>query len=217
MLRKTVPVLAVGALLTLAACGNQAGGAHTAKDGVKMGPGVTDSEIRVGILSDFSGPIAEAATAGSLGTEVKFDAVNAAGGICGRKIVAVKGDTKYDPQQTTQAYRSTANNIVMISQILGTASLLAVKDSIERDGDADPGDLAQHPDAADEGRLRAGADLRGRADERPRLGRQGGAAPAPSTRSRSAWPPRPTRTATSTPTRSRAPRRPRRVSRSSRA
>ena len=134
MLRKTVPVLAVGALLTFAACGNQAGGEHTAKDGVKMGPGVSDSEIRVGILSDFSGPIAEAATAGSLGTEVKFDAINDAGGICGRKVVAVKGDTKYDPQQTTQAYRSTANDIVMISQILGTASLLAVKDSIERDG-----------------------------------------------------------------------------------
>src|SRR4249919_2622141 len=130
MFRKTVPVLAVGALLTLAACGgNTAGGSQTAKDGIKVGPGVSDSEIRVGILSDFSGPIAEAATAGTLGTEVKFDAVNAAGGICGRKIVAVRGDPKYDPQQTVQAYRSTASNVVMISQILGTASLLAVKDS----------------------------------------------------------------------------------------
>ena len=61
MFRKTVPVLAVGALLTLAACGSSSGGAETAKDGIKVGPGVSDSEIRVGILSDFSGPIAEAA------------------------------------------------------------------------------------------------------------------------------------------------------------
>ena len=55
--------------------------AAKAGDGIMMGPGVTAKEIRVGILSDFSGPIAEAATAGSLGMEVLFDSVNDKGGV----------------------------------------------------------------------------------------------------------------------------------------
>lgn len=134
MFRKMVPaVLAAGALLTLAACGTSSSGSTEAKDGVKMGPGVTDKQIKVGILTDYSGPIAEAATAGSLGLEVKLKEVNADGGICGRKLVAVKGDTKYDAQQTTQAYRSTAGDVLMLGQLLGTASINAVKENIARD------------------------------------------------------------------------------------
>src|SRR4051794_15726258 len=60
MVRKSVPALAVATLFMLAACGGPSGSSSaTDKDGVKVGPGVTDSEIRVGLLSDFSGPIAE--------------------------------------------------------------------------------------------------------------------------------------------------------------
>lgn len=133
MLRKSLPAIAVAALFTLTACGSSTGGTTTSDDGLKVGKGVSDKEIRVGILSDFSGPIAEAATAGTLGSEVMFDKVNDDGGICGRKIVAVRGDTKLDPQQTTQAYRAMSNSVLMIPQILGTTSILAVKDSIARD------------------------------------------------------------------------------------
>lgn len=133
MIRKMVPALAVGALLTLAACGGAAESSSDGSDGVKMGPGVTDKEINVGILSDYSGPIAEAATSGSLGMEAKFDAVNAAGGVCGRKLVAVKGDTKYDAQATTQAYRSTASKVLMIGEVLGSVSIDAIKTNLERD------------------------------------------------------------------------------------
>ena len=134
MVRKSVPaLLAFGALFTLAACGGSSGGAAKAGDGIKMGPGVTAKEIRVGILSDFSGPIAEAATAGSLGMEVLFDSVNDKGGVCGRKVVAVKGDTKYDVQQATQAYRAASRNVVMIGQLLGADAVVALKVNIARD------------------------------------------------------------------------------------
>jgi ABC-type branched-subunit amino acid transport system substrate-binding protein len=133
MIRKLVPTLAVGALLTLAACGGAADSSSAGADGVKMGPGVTDKEIKVGILSDYSGPIAEAATSGSLGMEVKFDEINANGGVCGRKIVAVKGDTKYDAQQTVQAYRAMSNDVLMLGEVLGSLSINAIKTNIERD------------------------------------------------------------------------------------
>src|SRR5690349_12772549 len=130
MIRKLGPALVAGALLTLSACGGAAESSSDGSDGVKMGPGVTDKEINVGILSDYSGPIAEAATSGSLGMEAKFDAVNADGGVCGRKLVAVKGDTKYDAQQTTQAYRSTASKVLMIGEVLGSVSIDAIKTNL---------------------------------------------------------------------------------------
>jgi ABC-type branched-subunit amino acid transport system substrate-binding protein len=134
MMRKMVPALAVGAtLLTLSACGGSADSKASDSDGIKTGPGVSSKEIRVGVLSDYSGPLAEAATSGSLGMEVKFDEVNAAGGICGRKVVAVKEDTKYDPQQTTLVYRSSSKNMLMIGELLGTGSVTAIQDIIARD------------------------------------------------------------------------------------
>jgi ABC-type branched-subunit amino acid transport system substrate-binding protein len=133
MMRTLIPALTAAALLTLSACGGASDATTEGEDGVTMGPGVTDDEIRVGIFSDYSGPIAEAATSGSLGSEVAFEAANADGGVCGRDIVAVKEDTKYDPQQTTQVYRGSASDVLMIGQLLGTSSINAIKSNIARD------------------------------------------------------------------------------------
>ncbi|OYD68301.1 amino acid/amide ABC transporter substrate-binding protein (HAAT family) [Rhodococcus sp. OK302] len=133
MLRKAAPALAIATMLTLTACGGSAGGDSASSDGVKTGKGVSDSEINLAILTDYSGPIAQAATSGSIGLEIKLDQVNAAGGICGRQIVLHKMDTKFDPQVTTQQYRAIANKVVMIPQVMGTAPLMAIKDSIAKD------------------------------------------------------------------------------------
>ncbi|MGW5411464.1 ABC transporter substrate-binding protein [Actinomadura geliboluensis] len=135
MLKRSLTALAVAPLLTLAACGGSGSGkTGTGADGVAMGPGVTDDEISVTVISDFSGPIAQGGIAGSLGVEAKIDQVNREeGGICGRKVVVDKRDTKYDPQITTQQYRSAAPKNLMVAQFVGTAGLNAVRTSIERD------------------------------------------------------------------------------------
>lgn len=133
MLRKAAPALAIATMLTLTACGGSASGDSASADGVKTGKGVSDSEINLAILTDYSGPLAQPATSGSIGLEIKLDQVNAAGGICGRQLVLHKMDTKYDPQVTTQQYRAIANKVVMIPQLIGTSSLMAVKDSIAKD------------------------------------------------------------------------------------
>ena len=135
MLKKSLTALAVAPLLTLAACGGSGSNkAETGSDGVAMGPGVTDDEISVTVISDFSGPIAQGGIAGSLGVEAKMDQVNREdGGICGRKIVVDKRDTKYDPQITTQQYRAAAPKNLMVAQFVGTAGLNAVQTSIKRD------------------------------------------------------------------------------------
>ncbi|TDB91752.1 ABC transporter substrate-binding protein [Actinomadura sp. 7K534] len=136
MLKKPLTAVAVASLMTLAACGNSAGSGDsgTGADGVAMGPGVTDDEISVTVISDFSGPIAQGGIAGSLGVEAKIDQVNREqGGICGRKVVVDKRDTKYDPQITTQQYRAAAPKNLMVAQFVGTAGLNAVRANIERD------------------------------------------------------------------------------------
>ncbi|WP_072844418.1 hypothetical protein [Rhodococcus tukisamuensis] len=67
-------------MLALTACGGSDGGdSTTGADGIKVGKGVGDSEINLGILTDYSGPIAQAATSGSIGLEIKLDQVEASG------------------------------------------------------------------------------------------------------------------------------------------
>src|SRR5699024_2155833 len=102
------------------------------EDGVQEGVGVTSSEINLGILSDYSGPIADGATAGTVGMEVYFDTVNDEGGVCDRDLVVTREDTKSDAQLTVQGYRSIANKVLMIPQIVGTAGLMAIHDSLEK-------------------------------------------------------------------------------------
>ncbi|HLV72158.1 MAG TPA: ABC transporter substrate-binding protein [Vulgatibacteraceae bacterium] len=134
MLKKPLTAVAVLSLLTLTACGGGSGsGGAKGADGVAMGPGVTDDEISVTVISDFSGPIAQGGIAGSLGVEAKMDQINREGGICGRKVVVDKRDTKYDPQITTQQYRAAAPKNLMVAQFVGTAGLNAVRANIERD------------------------------------------------------------------------------------
>ncbi len=102
---------------------------------VATGPGVDDGEIRVGLLNDFSGPIASIGTPSAIGAEVYFDYYNAEfGGVCGRQIVSVRADTKYDTQIAVQEYRAVKDDIAMITQLLGTGAVLALANDIARDG-----------------------------------------------------------------------------------
>lgn len=102
---------------------------------VATGPGVDDEEIRVGLLNDFSGPIASIGTPSAIGAEVYFDYYNAEfGGVCGRNVVSVRADTKYDTQIAVQEYRAVKDDIAMITQLLGTGTVLALANDIARDG-----------------------------------------------------------------------------------
>lgn len=130
--KATLAIMASAALLT-AGCAGGANEVETASDGVEQGQGVTDSEITVGLLNDFSGPIAAIGTAAAVGAEAYFKTVNAAGGICGRQVKVLREDTKYDPKITVQGYRAIADQVVAIPQLLGAAPINAVKSDIARD------------------------------------------------------------------------------------
>lgn len=61
--------------------------------------GVTADEIKVGAIVTASGPLPGATEGSFRGAQAYFAKVNAAGGVCGRRITLVKGDDGLDPQR----------------------------------------------------------------------------------------------------------------------
>ena len=65
----------------------------------KYGPGVSDTEIRIGNTSPYSGP-ASAFSMVARTEEAYFRKINAEGGINGRRIVFLSYDDAYSPPKT---------------------------------------------------------------------------------------------------------------------
>src|SRR5688500_5661141 len=61
--------------------------------------GVSKDEIVVGTIQDLSGPLAALGTHFGNSLQMRFDEVNAGGGIHGRKIRLVAEDSGYDPKK----------------------------------------------------------------------------------------------------------------------
>src|SRR5215467_128342 len=86
-------------LMVLSGCANSNTGTSTSS--LKAGPGVdeTNKIITLGILSPYSGPVADPIGKPlARGVEVYFDSINASGGIDGYKVRFLKEDTQYNPQ-----------------------------------------------------------------------------------------------------------------------
>lgn len=100
-----------------------AGGASAAK----YGPGVTDTEIKIGQTMPYSGP---ASAYGSIGkAEVAyFKMVNDHGGINGRKVNLISLDDSYSPPKTVEQIRKLVEqeNVLAIFQSLGTPTNSAI-------------------------------------------------------------------------------------------
>ena len=67
--------------------------------------GVTDREIRFGIVAPFSGPAAELGKQMRIGIETAFSATNDAGGVNGRRLKLVAADDGYEPARTPDAMK----------------------------------------------------------------------------------------------------------------
>ena len=65
--------------------------------------GVSKTEIVLGMHTDLSGPAATYGVSSSNAVKMKFDEVNEAGGIHGRKIRLVIEDTQYQVPRAVQA------------------------------------------------------------------------------------------------------------------
>lgn len=91
------------------------------------GPGVTDTEIKIGQTMPYSGPASSLGTMGK--TEVAYFAmINASGGINGRRITLISLDDAYTPPKTFEQTRKLveAEQVLALFSPLGTAANAAI-------------------------------------------------------------------------------------------
>jgi branched-chain amino acid transport system substrate-binding protein len=94
----------------------------------KYDPGASDTEIKIGNTSPYSGPLS-AASSGAKAMKAYFDKINDEGGINGRKIVFLSLDDGYNPPKTVEQTRKLVEQeqVLMIVQPVGTAPVSAVQ------------------------------------------------------------------------------------------
>jgi branched-chain amino acid transport system substrate-binding protein len=90
------------------------------------GPGVTDTEIKVGQTAPYSGPASSFGTIGKV-MAAYFRMINDQGGINGRKINLISLDDAYSPAKTVEQVRKLVESEqVLFVNTIGTATSAAV-------------------------------------------------------------------------------------------
>jgi ABC-type branched-subunit amino acid transport system substrate-binding protein len=100
---------------------------------VKTGPGVSDTNITLGSLTDLSGPYAPLGKSIVNAQQLWADEVNAEGGICGRKIQLTVKDHGYDVQKASAAYTEIQPNVVGFPQVIGSHIATALLENFKQD------------------------------------------------------------------------------------
>jgi ABC-type branched-subunit amino acid transport system substrate-binding protein len=131
--------LAAAALLggVVAGCGSKGEDSGESSGGggsgsIKTGPGVTDKEITLGLLTDLSGVFAPLAKPIVQATQEYWKEQNAKGGACDRTIKLVVKDHGYDPQKAVVQYRE-LSDVAALQQLLGSPITAALLPSLEKD------------------------------------------------------------------------------------
>ncbi len=98
--------------------------------------GVTDKEIRLGMVNALSGPASGLGTALKDGAQALFDRVNAEGGVNGRKITLVSVDDGYEPAKTVAATKQLldSGDVLALVGYVGTPTSTAVLPLVDKTG-----------------------------------------------------------------------------------
>ncbi|MBR0895554.1 ABC transporter substrate-binding protein [Bradyrhizobium tropiciagri] len=93
----------------------------------RYGPGVTDSDIKIGTTTPYSGP-ASAYSAGAISITAYFAMINDQGGVNGRKINFISLDDAYSPPKTVEQIRRLieSDEVLFLVNPVGTAPNMAV-------------------------------------------------------------------------------------------
>jgi branched-chain amino acid transport system substrate-binding protein len=97
--------------------------------------GVTDNEIRIGSHMDLSGPVAAWSISAANSIRMRFDEVNAKGGIHGRKLKFIAEDTQYQVPLAIQKANKLINRdkVFLLLTSLGTSQNNAVFNQIQKE------------------------------------------------------------------------------------
>ncbi|MEU3459477.1 ABC transporter substrate-binding protein [Streptomyces sp. NPDC006733] len=132
---RLVPAAAALVVLVLgaSACSTKGDTATDApgSDGLKTGPGVTDTTITLGALTDLTGPYASLGKSIVNAQQLYVDQINAAGGVCGRQVRITVKDHGYDVQKAVSAFTETEPNVAALSQVIGSPIVASLRQDIE--------------------------------------------------------------------------------------
>jgi branched-chain amino acid transport system substrate-binding protein len=94
----------------------------------KYDPGATDSEIKIGNIMPYSGPLSAYALIGRT-QDAFFRKLNAEGGINGRKINFISYDDSFNPAKTVEQARKLveSDEVLLMFQSLGTPTNNAIQ------------------------------------------------------------------------------------------
>jgi branched-chain amino acid transport system substrate-binding protein len=93
----------------------------------KYGPGASDTEIKIGTTTPYSGP-ASAYSAGAVSATAYFTMINEKGGVNGRKINFISLDDAYSPPKTVEQIRRLieSDEVLFLVNPVGTATNISV-------------------------------------------------------------------------------------------
>ena len=120
---KKTAIVEIAAVFLLVGCG---GADDSASDGLPRG--VTADSIKIGSHTDLSGNLAIWGVPATNGQRMRFDEVNAAGGIHGRKIDFIVEDSQYTVPNAVKATNKLLNvdDIFLMLGAMGTPMNIAV-------------------------------------------------------------------------------------------
>lgn len=121
--------------LTLTGCSTKADEGSGGDGGgeLKTDVGVTDDAIKLGVLTDTSGPFKSGGLSALYGHQIWAKEVNDAGGICERKIELDVKDHGYKADNTVPLYEQMRTTDLGLIQLLGSPMLAAVKTKLTAD------------------------------------------------------------------------------------
>ena len=107
----------------------------TSEDFQQAEPIVADEPLKIGLLADFSGPLAEFGPTIQTGVELAIKQLNDGGGVLGHPVQLVTGDTALDPTQATEETRRLieVEGVHAIVGPLASSITLAIVESVAAD------------------------------------------------------------------------------------
>ena len=101
----------------------------------KYGPGVTDTEIKIGQTAPYSGPLSSLSIFGRI-EAAYLRKINASGGINGRKVTLISLDDAFSPPRTVEQTRKLveSDEVLAIVGSIGTPTNLATSEYLNSKG-----------------------------------------------------------------------------------
>jgi branched-chain amino acid transport system substrate-binding protein len=118
-----------GTVPTALALGGPLSVARPARAAKQYGPGVTDTDIKIGNTGPYSGPLSDASSI-PRSMAAYFKMINDEGGVNGRKITFISVDDGYSPPKTVEMTRKLveSDQVLFIAGAVGTATNTAIWD-----------------------------------------------------------------------------------------